>query len=133
MASSASPDVHRTRPQWRWLVPAMILAVAVTACAIWVSRLPASLSADEEKLVGKWTLPIGAQPPPNAVRQFFELRADRRLVMSGQMVATNASTGSTTGTWRLEEGDLVFELPPPETHASLLERILGSAPKSMVL
>jgi hypothetical protein len=113
----------------RWLILAVILVAAVTAIAIWVLRLPASLSAEEQKLVGKWTLPIGPQPPPNAIRQFFELKADRQLIMSDRLVATNALTASSTGSWRLEGDDLVFELLPPDTHESLLKRLLGRRPK----
>ena len=129
-ADEADPvSLDKGPRRWaKWIVLGLLLMVCVVAAAVWVWQRPASLSAEEEKLVGKWTLPIGQQPPPNAIRQFFELRADRRLIASGQLITTKAPTGSSIGRWRIEAGDLVFELPPADSPVSLVERVLGKGP-----
>jgi hypothetical protein len=84
------------------------LAVAVVGgIAVW--RWPAPLTAEEEKLVGLWTFPVGPNPPANAVQQFFELRSDRTLLTWGRTVANGATREPNGGRWRLEGDSLIFE------------------------
>ena len=118
----------RRRSWVKWIVLGLLVLVAGLTAAVWAWQRPVPLSAEEQKLVGKWTLPIGPQPPLNAVQQFFELRADRRLITSGRLVTTKTTTGGSVGRWRLEDGDLVFELPPPAAQESLLERLFTNGP-----
>jgi hypothetical protein len=120
---------QRTRFGMKLVILGVMLVACAVAASIWYVLTPTPLSAEEQKLVGKWTLPIGPQPPPNAIQQFFELQANRRLVTSGRNVATNATIEGRIGTWRLVGTQLVFELPPPTSEVSVFERILGKGPK----
>jgi hypothetical protein len=124
------PSSHqRTRFNVKLLILGLLLIASAVAATIWYLQTPTPLTAEEQKLVGKWTLPIGPQPPPNAVQQFFELRANRTLVTSGRLVGTKPTTDGRIGTWRLEDDHLVFELPPPASEVFDFKRILGKGPK----
>jgi hypothetical protein len=130
--NSPPPSGHQRRRlgvKRQWLLRGALLIACAGAATIWYLQTPSPLSTDEQKLVGKWTLPMGPQPPPNAIQQFFELRADRRLVASGRLVGTKTATGGSVGRWRLDDDQLVFELPPPASDVSVLERIFGGGPK----
>lgn len=126
--SNTAPPPRQRRFRRKTIALGCLAFLAVLATAVWVWQRPVALSVEEQKLVGKWTLPVGPQPPPNAIQQFFELRADRRLIFNSRLIATQAPTGSSSGAWRLEDGDLVFEVPPAQSQASLLERIVGTGP-----
>ena len=95
----------------RLLIAGIVVAGVV---AIWYVRLPAPLTTAETKLVGTWTLPMPPNPSPKAVQQIFEMRADHTLIEYRRPVATGVKSISRKGSWRLEEGTLVWETQPQD-------------------
>lgn len=83
--------------------------VAVALAAVWYVTWPSPLTDAETKLVGIWTFPTPPNPPANAIKQIFEMRSDHTLVVYKQPFATGVTSVSGNGTWRLEDGMLVWE------------------------
>ena len=109
-----------------WTLRRRLLIVGVAAVgvlAIWYARLPAPLTTAESKLVGTWTLQQPSNLSPKAVQQIFEMRADRTLVEYRRPVSTGVKSISRRGTWRLEEGTLVWETQPQD----VLKRVVSLA------
>jgi hypothetical protein len=113
---------------WKWLVlVAVLLGVGASA---WFWLATPSLTEAEQGFVGKWTLPMGPNPPPaNAVQQVFWLQADRTLLVGHRPVTDVKVTYSMRGTWRLEGDRLVVEAQGAAPPAPVWDRINGSAPK----
>lgn len=108
----------------------VLIVVVVVVGSIWWWRQPAPLSTAEGALVGTWTLPMGPPPlPVNAVQQFFEMRADRTLICYGRPVATGVRSSGRRGSWRLEEGVLVWETTPSNATWRYLRSVVGQGPK----
>jgi hypothetical protein len=59
--------------------------------------------------VGTWLIPIGPNPPANAVRTVYEFGANRRLIVHSVPVGDAAAASQMTGTWGVEDGKLVME------------------------
>lgn len=69
--------------------------------------------------MGTWTFPLPPNPPSNAIRQIYEMRSDRTIVIYGQPVATGIRTVKRKGTWHLDGEMLVRNV----AKADYLERI----------
>src|SRR5262245_11634435 len=63
---AAVHPVSSRRGRWKLVAGAVlaILVVGIAALLLWPGQ---PLTASEQQLVGMWTLPIGPNPPPNAV------------------------------------------------------------------
>ena len=75
--TTASSSRNLMKHRRRLLI--LALFAAVVGC-FWYLRLPARLTDAESELVGTWTLPMGPNPPPNAVQQIFEMGSNRTLI-----------------------------------------------------
>jgi hypothetical protein len=103
--------------------------LALIAGGIWWWCRPAPLASAETALVGTWTLPTGTQQlPPNSVQQLFEMRSDRTLILGARSLATGEKTSGSRGTWRLEEGVLVWDFPPRNAVWIYLQSLVGGPP-----
>ena len=91
-----------------WLLFATV--VLIFGVPIWYLQLPAQLTTAESQLVGTWTFPLPANPPPNAIQQIYEMRSDRTIVKYGKSVLTGIMTVRGKGTWGLDGEMLVWKV-----------------------
>jgi hypothetical protein len=111
-----------------WLLFSLLLLLCVTVVAWRLWWVSSRLTTAEQALVGRWTLPIGPTPPPNARQQVIWLQADRTLLVGGRAIGEASVTFRMVGSWRLEKEDLVLEAAAAEPLATNLARIVGQAP-----
>jgi hypothetical protein len=119
---------ERKRSVWpRIALPLIVLLIV--SFATWSFWRP-SLTTDEEALVGKWTLPMGPNPPPNAVQQIYWLQPGRKFLFGGRPVGANSTNFSMVGTWRVEDDCLVLNADRVESLGTKLSKLFGTPPSS---
>jgi hypothetical protein len=132
MNSSTDSVVTGTAPRSRtsrtWVTVGLVVATC-TALGSWWFRSPA-LTAAERALVGKWTLPTGTNPPPNALQQIFWFQPGRKFLFGHRPIGATATTISMTGTWRLEDGHLILKAEQVDSAGTVLARLFGQAPRN---
>src|SRR5262245_9666555 len=92
----------------------IVLAIAVAAgLAYWLYTPP--LTPAERAIVGRWTMPMVANAPANAVRSVYDLTPGRGLTVVSRTYGGDEAGGAMTGSWRVEDGHLVLDAAEPET------------------
>jgi hypothetical protein len=130
-----SPPHERStpsRPRRRLRILGILLTVTIAGIALLYWSYSCPLALAERELVGKWAIPIGLNPPANAVQTVYEFRVNRGLTVFSRPIGDVTAASQMTGTWRIEDGHLVMDAIGPESRP-VGDRVLGyfgvSSPK----
>lgn len=95
----------------------------------WFWPLASPLTNAEQTIVGKWTLPMGPNPPSNAVQQIFWMQPDRKFLFGSRPVGTDEIKYSMAGSWRLDDGQLIMQADQIESVGASVQRLVGNSPR----